>query len=626
MGEKTQPSVMLDDFPDPVVVVDRDGKLVSASSVAAELFASGAAANTLVGSDLRSWVLPEDRQAVAWALEAAEPGGETVRIAVQVPIAQETCAWRWAVRGLGPPREGQRVISMRPSTEVRAGARRNDDETYRRIVESTRDGIWLIDARARTSFLNAQMARMLGYSAEEIIGRSPEEFLDREMVPQARRAFSQLARGRAVVQEFRFRHKNGSSVWASASVNALRNECGDFSGALGVLTDTSERRRLEEQLLQAQKMEAVGRLAGGIAHEFNNLLTTIIGAAELLSYRLANQPELRGELQGIRTASDRATSLVRRLLTFAKKQDANPPAIDICEAVRGAERILASAIGEEIDLAIEVARGPCAARVDSAQIEQVLLNLVLNGRDAIQSEGRVVVRVERTFVDSGGGALRPGEYVRLSVIDNGAGMPEEVMNRIFEPFFTTKPREYGSGLGLAIVYGIVKQAGGDITVESRVGQGSRFDIYLPASALPPEAATPAPDVGGDDLDEPRGNETVLVVEDDELVRGITVRALRALGYRILLAEDGEDALRVVEKYDGTIDIAVTDVAMPRMGGAELADRLSVRNPNLKILFVSGYSEGDLSEDIVLAKNRAFMDKPFTATMLARRLREMLDQP
>ena len=297
--------------------------------------------------------------------------------------------------------------------------------------------------------------------------------------------------------------------------------------------------------------------------------------------------------------------------------------VDLCQAVRSADRILASALGEEVELTIVTADVECSARVDVALIEQALLNLVINARDAMPEGGEVKVSVERIQLLVPLAHLPPGDYVKLVVSDRGGGMTPEVIDRAFEPFFTTKPREYGSGLGLAIVYGIVAQSAGHITVDSMPGEGTAFSVYLPY-VVPQDEPESAMEEPIDDTSVPRGRETILVVEDDELVRGITVRSLRALGYRILLAEDGEDAMQVVERHAGDIDLVVTDVAMPRMGGPELADKLTARNPSVKVLFVSGYSEQELSERMVLARNRAFLDKPFTASMLARKLREMLD--
>ena len=385
-----------------------------------------------------------------------------------------------------------------------------------------------------------------------------------------------------------------------------------------------EPRRIDERLLQVQKMEAVARLAGGIAHEFNNLLTTIIGAAELLSYRLGHEPELRAELQGIRTATDRAATLVRRLLTFARRQGGRPRVVDLRTVVRAADRILASALGEEVELHVVTGDEPCTARVDVGLLEQVLLNLAINARDAMEEGGRVTVTVDRQQLPPGVDGPG-GDCVRVQVADTGSGMSREVIERIFEPFFTTKEREYGSGLGLAIVYGIIRQSGGHVQVRSDLGAGSTFTIVLPfQEAREEDAAAAAAADHAEEGDIPRGTETILVVEDDEMVRGITVRALRALGYRILLAEDGEDAMRTVAGHSGRIDLLLTDVAMPRMGGIELAQRLIAENPELKVLFVSGYAEDELPGKVVLARNHAFLDKPFTASTLARKLREMID--
>jgi two-component system, cell cycle sensor histidine kinase and response regulator CckA len=620
----------LDDFPDPVAVVDRGGAIVYASPSMGALVGRGG--DELVGLELSSFVAARDRGELARTLATFSGGPPAARLNVE-PLALGSARpgddgrmWELGIQRLSnDDRRHLFFICVRASSAAAqpASGPHSTQDTYRRIVEGTRDGIWLLDAEGRTTFVNAQMAAMIGQTVEGMLGRSPKEFMDEEMWPEANRMIERHRQGISDVHPLRFRHRGGRSVWTLVSSNPLHDEKGDFIGALGLVTDMGQRRRLEEQLLHAQKMEAVSRLAGGIAHEFNNLLTTIVGAAELLSFRLGGQPEVRTELNGIRTATDRAATLVRRLLTFARRHSANPRVVDLCEAVRGADRILASALGEEVELSIDTPQVECSARVDIAQIEQALLNLVINARDAMPDGGEVKVSVDRVQLLAPLAQLTPGDYVRLAVTDTGAGMPPDVLERVFEPFFTTKPREYGSGLGLAIVYGIVQQSAGHITVDSTLGEGTTFSIYLPHVEPQSEPEQPQEEP----IDEsavPRGRETILVVEDDELVRGITVRSLRALGYRILLAEDGEDALRVVDKHSGDIDLVVTDVAMPRMGGPELADKLTARNPRVKVLFVSGYSEQELSERMVLAENRAFLDKPFTASMLARKLREMLD--
>jgi PAS domain S-box-containing protein len=616
----------LDDFPDPVAVVDRGGAIVYASpSMGALVCRSG---DELVGLELASFVAARDRAELGRTLATFAGGPPAARLNVE-PLgcgsrADEPRVWELAIQRLTNDDRHLFFVCVRPvQPAVASSGPHSTLDTYRRIVEGTRDGIWLLDAEGRTTFVNAQMAAMIGQTVEGMLGHSPKEFMDEEMWPEANRMIERHRQGISDVHPLRFRHRSGRAVWTLVSSNPLLDDQGDFVGALGLVTDMGQRRRLEEQLLHAQKMEAVSRLAGGIAHEFNNLLTTIVGAAELLSFRLGGQSEVRTELNGIRTATDRAATLVRRLLTVARRHSANPRVVDLCEAVRGADRILASALGEEVELSIETPEVECSARIDVAQIEQALLNLVINSRDAMPEGGEVKVSVERMQLPVPLAQLPPGDYVRLSVTDTGTGMTPDVLERVFEPFFTTKPREYGSGLGLAIVYGIVQQSAGHVTVDSTPGEGTTFSIYLP-HVEPQSEPEVSLEEAADDTEVPRGRETILVVEDDELVRGITVRSLRALGYRILLAEDGEDALRVVDNHSGDIDLVVTDVAMPRMGGPELADELTARNPRVKVLFVSGYSEQELSERVILAQNRAFLDKPFTASMLARKLREMLD--
>jgi two-component system, cell cycle sensor histidine kinase and response regulator CckA len=618
---------VLDDFPDPVVVVDRGSAIVYASPAIGALL--GRPRDQLMGQELSALLAARYRPELCRALGGLTAGSAPARLSVE-PVPGSSRAegparfWELSIARLSDGERSLYFVCLRASNPIQApSGLQPDQDTYRRIVEGTRDGIWLLDADGRTTFVNAQMAAMLGQTVEAMIGRSPREFMDEEMWAEADRLIERHRQGLSDVHPLRFRHRSGHSVWTLVSSNPLQDEQGNYTGALGLVTDMGQRQRLEEQILHAQKMEAVGRLAGGIAHEFNNLLTTIVGAAELLSFRLGGQPEVRSELSSIRTATDRAATLVRRLLTFARRQSANPRVVDLCEAVRSADRILASALGEEVELSIATADVECSARVDVAQIEQALLNLVINARDAMPDGGEVTVSVERVSLLVPLAHLPPGDYVRLAVADTGSGMSPEVLERAFEPFFTTKPREYGSGLGLAIVYGIVQQSAGHIAVDSTPGKGTTFSVYLPY-VVPQDEPDEAADEPADDAAVPRGRETILVVEDDELVRGITVRSLRALGYRILLAEDGEDAMKVVERHAGDIDLVVTDVAMPRMGGPELADKLTARYPGVKILFVSGYSEQELSERVVLMQNRAFLDKPFTASMLARKLREMLD--
>ena len=483
------------------------------------------------------------------------------------------------------------------------------------VLDDFPDPVVVVDRGGAIVYATPAAAAALGRQREGLVGQELAPLFDAEGRLELRRTLARLIEAEGSCRQELNAMPVSGAVPGGWRLSVRRFQMTDrmlFFVTARPASVSADPPRIDERLMQSQKLEAVGRLAGGIAHEFNNLLTTIIGSAELLSYRLGQDNELRAEVNGIRTATDRAATLVRRLLTFARKQAANPQVVDLREVVQGADRILTSALAEDVELTIEVADQPCTARVDVGQIEQVLLNLVINARDAMDAGGEVKVRVDRL-----------GDQVRMEVADTGTGMTPEVMDRMFEPFFTTKQREYGSGLGLAIVYGIVRQSGGSVTADSVLGEGATFTIQLPFIERPAEMET-TPQEPPEENTVPRGAETILVVEDDELVRGITVRALRALGYKILLAEDGEDALKVVERHNGTIDLVVTDVAMPRMGGLELAKRLTANNPGLKVLFVSGYSEDELPERVGLAPNHAFLDKPFTASMLARKLRDMLD--
>jgi two-component system, cell cycle sensor histidine kinase and response regulator CckA len=483
------------------------------------------------------------------------------------------------------------------------------------VLDGFPDPVVVVDRGGAIVYATPAAAAGLGRQRDALVGQELAPLFDAESRLELRRTLARLIEADGSVRHELTAIPVSGAVPCGWRLSVRRFQIGDrmlFFVSARAAGASAEPPRIDERLMQTQKLEAVGRLAGGIAHEFNNLLTTIIGSSELLSYRLGQDNELRAEVNGIRTATDRAATLVRRLLTFARKQAASPQVVDLREVVQGAERILTSALGEDVELTVQLADEPCTARVDVGQIEQVLLNLVINARDAMEGGGEVKVRVDRA-----------GDQVRMDVADTGTGMTPEVLDRMFEPFFTTKQREYGSGLGLAIVYGIVRQSGGSVAADTVLGEGATFTIQLPFVERAAGAEL-VPDEPPEESTVPRGAETILVVEDDELVRGITVRALRALGYRILLAEDGEDALKVVEGHNGKIDLVVTDVAMPRMGGLELAERLTANNAGLKVLFVSGYSEDELPEPVGLAPNHAFLDKPFTASMLARKLREMLD--
>ena len=385
-------------------------------------------------------------------------------------------------------------------------------------------------------------------------------------------------------------------------------------------------RKSEEELRHSQKMEAVGRLAGGVAHDFNNLLTAIIGYAELISTRANSNALAKQNADLIRKAGEQAATLTRQLLAFSRKQILQPKVIDLNALVVEMEKLLRRVIGERFDLQSHPDAEMGRVKADPSQIEQVVLNLGVNARDAMPTGGKLIIRTSNARLDSTtaqqiAASLEPGNYVVLSVTDTGAGMDEETKSHIFEPFFTTKGPGKGTGLGLATVYGIVRQTGGGISVESEPGKGSTFRIYLPQVTAPVDfTKTPLAPV-----DKSENFETVLVVEDEEIVRELVCEVLQEQGYNILCARDGVDALEMAGNFDGTIHLLVTDVIMPHMNGQELAAKLSTLRPDMKVLYVSGYSDNDIGDHGVLDPRFELLQKPFTPQTLARKIRDVIHE-
>lgn len=385
-------------------------------------------------------------------------------------------------------------------------------------------------------------------------------------------------------------------------------------------------RKSEDELRHSQKMEAVGRLAGGVAHDFNNLLTAIIGYAELISTRTSSNALAKQNADLIRKAGEQAAALTRQLLAFSRKQLLQPKVIDLNDLVVEMERLLRRVIGERFDLQSHPNADIGRVKADPSQIEQVVLNLGVNARDAMPTGGTLSIRTENVGLDEAAArqisaSLKPGDYVVLSVTDTGAGMDEETMSHIFEPFFTTKGPGKGTGLGLATVYGIVRQTGGGISVESEPGKGSTFRIYLPLVTAPVDytKTTLAP------VEKSANFETVLVVEDEEIVRELVCEVLIEQGYNVICAADGMEALTVANDFDATIHLLVTDVIMPQMNGHELAAKLAVLRPEMKILYVSGYSDNDIGDHGVLDPRFELLQKPFTPQTLARKIRDVIHE-
>jgi two-component system cell cycle sensor histidine kinase/response regulator CckA len=395
----------------------------------------------------------------------------------------------------------------------------------------------------------------------------------------------------------------------------------------GVAEDVTERRQLEMQLRQAQKMEAIGQLAGGVAHDFNNMLSVIFGHSELLALDLPPDEPRRESVTQICQAAERAAALTRQLLAFSRQQVLEPTVLDLNGLVTEAEKMLRRLIGEDMRLTTRLGPNLSRVRVDPGQMEQVIMNLAVNARDAMPQGGRLTietreVELEPVYAQAHPGA-RSGRHVLLAVSDTGCGMSPEIQARVFEPFFTTKPVGQGTGLGLAVVHGIIKQSGGHITIDSAPGMGTTFNIYLPVVADEPWAkpapSAPAKPVGG--------SETILLVEDEELMRAITARLLENLGYRVLEASGGKEALRLAEAGGlEKIDLLMSDVVMPGMSGRDLADRLRDCRPGLKVLFQSGYTGEVILRHGVLRTGVAFLQKPFRLDALAKKVRAVLESP
>jgi signal transduction histidine kinase len=423
---------------------------------------------------------------------------------------------------------------------------------------------------------------------------------------------------------FRHRKKDGTVIEVDVSANAIVFE--GKEAWLLLATDVTEKRSLEAQLFQSQKMESMGRLAGGVAHDFNNLLGVISGYGELLHKRVRGDPRLRRYAEDIVKAAQRAAGLTGQLLAFSRRQVLQPKVLDLNSVVGETETMLRRVIGEDVQLVTVFDDRLGAVKADPGQMEQVLMNLAVNARDAMPKGGRLTietgnVQLDRTYAQQHPG-VAPGRYVMLAVSDTGHGIAPEVKARIFEPFFTTKEPGRGTGLGLATVHGIVKQSDGHVWVYSEPGHGTTFKIYLPAADE--VAAEDAADAVEPEL--PRGSETVLLVEDEGSLRELVRECLEALGYTILEARHGAEALTVCEGHADDIHVLMTDVVMPGMSGRELGERLRALRPELRVLYMSGYTDDAVVLHGVLAEKMAFLQKPFTEQALARKLREVLDAP
>lgn len=518
------------------------------------------------------------------------------------------------------------LLRIRRAEEKERTARAEAEESRARlaaIVESSDDAIVGTSLEGAVTTWNAGAERLYGYPAAEALGRRLAV-----LVPAERRGqFEQMLDGIRAgghVAPFETVHvrKDGRRIEVSLRLSPVTGAAGNVTGAAAIARDITGQKRLEEQYRQAQKMEAVGQLAGGVAHDFNNLLTIINGYAEILLTTLSAGEPARELIGEVRKAGERAAALTRQLLAFSRKQVLAPVVLNLNTAVIDTEKMLRRVIGEDVDLATNLQPSLGNVRADPGQVEQVLLNLAVNARDAMPQGGKLTIETRNTDLGRSYLEVPPGPYVLLAVSDTGVGMTEEVKAHIFEPFFTTKGVGKGTGLGLATVYGIVKQSGGHVAVYSEPGVGTTFKIYFPRVS---EAVKTGRSFHGAEP-VPGGSETVLVVEDEEAVRNLTRHVLHECGYRVLAAGNGREALAVAREHGGAIDLLVTDVIMPELGGRRLAEQLGPLHPDMKVLFLSGYTDDAVFRHGVLLEQTNFLQKPFSPAVLARKVREVLDTP
>ncbi|HKE23692.1 MAG TPA: ATP-binding protein [Bryobacteraceae bacterium] len=493
------------------------------------------------------------------------------------------------------------------------------------LLESASQAIVSIDREGKIVLANPRTEEMFAYTREELLDHDIELLL-----PETKRVTHSMqrtdyfngphVRPMGIGMELSGRRKDGSEFPVEVSLSYVEIEEGLF--AIAFVSDISQRKTLEEQLQHAQKMEAVGRLAGGVAHDFNNMLTVISGYNRMLLDELSPLDPLRSYVEEALTAADRAAELTNQLLAFSRRQIMQPKVINVNTVVRQSDKMLRRLIGEDIELVFLLKDDVGNIKVDPGHLDQAIINLAVNSRDAMPLGGRLTVETANVHLDENYArshvGVKPGEFVMIAVSDNGTGMDASTRQHIFEPFFTTKEKGKGTGLGLATVYGTVKQAGGDIWVYSEPGRGTTFKLYFPRVM---ETSTETP------REEParlaQSLETVLVVEDEQSVRDLTVKMLQKLGYRILTAASGAEAIEISCTHPGRISLLLTDVVMPNMSGRQLADVLRPQRPDMKVLFLSGYTEDTIVHHGVLDENVQFLPKPFSREVLAKKIRDVL---
>jgi PAS domain S-box-containing protein len=547
------------------------------------------------------------------------------KVAEEIPLRRKDGSVLWAeVKSSPVTISGKRYLlgHFRDITE-----RRKTSAKLARLgmaVDQAAEAIIIADHEGTILYVNPAFERISGYSREEAVGKTPrilrsgkqDKSLYREM-------WDTLERGEVWTGHLNNRRKDGSLYEEDATISPVRDSSGKVVSFVGVMRDVTQLLSLEKQVRMAQKMEAVGTLAGGIAHDFNNALTGIVGFGELLRMRMAGDGQALHDLDEIMRCAERAATLTRQLLTFARRNVIEPVHLNLSALVADLMKLIGKVVGEHIEVKTALGMNVPTIHADRGQVEQVVMNLCLNARDAMPEGGRLLVETGDVVLEEEDVRRNPymktGRYAQLTVSDTGVGMDEMTRSRVFEPFFTTKGPDRGTGLGLAMVYGIVKQHGGYIHLYSEPGKGTAFKVYFPAIEVQPDAVPTKfreETVRG-------GTETILLAEDEEAIRALAERILTGFGYTVLVARNGEEAIEIfLQKKE--IVLAVLDVVMPRMGGKEAFEEMHRQNPRLKGIFMSGYSADGIHDSFVLTPGTPFLQKPFGPTILARKVREVLD--
>jgi two-component system cell cycle sensor histidine kinase/response regulator CckA len=515
--------------------------------------------------------------------------------------------------------------AARRSEEVRRLERDESEQRLHRTLDSMKEGYTIMSRELRYLYVNRAGAEQTHLAREQLLGRTPLELypgFEGSSIHLALKRAAELGEQQRVEEEFQ--HADGELGYFDLNIQPVPE------GLVVLSIDQTERRRaekrrdsLEEQLRQAQKMEAVGRLAGGIAHDFNNVLSVILGYAEELACEMQPENPQLEDVHEIQSAAARAAQLTKQLLMFSRQQVVEPIVLDLNVVLASMNRMLGRVLGEGVDLAILPGQGLGRVRADRSNIEQVIMNLTVNARDAMPNGGRLTIETSNVLVDEAFVrqhlGSEPGPYVVLAVTDSGVGMDQATRARIFEPFFSTKALGKGTGLGLSTVFGIVQQCGGGVWVYSELGRGTTFKIYLPQVDAEPDAVPPSKPAL-----ELSGTETVLLVEDEAPVRQVARRILERLGYQVLIPDSPQEAASLCKSHAGPIHLLVTDVVMPHVSGPKLAAELAGLRPGLKLLFMSGYTDGSIDAHVVIERGAAFLQKPFSSELLARKVRSVLD--